>query len=60
MEWGSMDFSTARMKTPTGWIVKVTNKFPLLNPTTLEVYEHYGFVTESITFVPDPNHEWII
>jgi len=56
LEWEYMDDRDSsciirRSKTPTGWLVHFTRQVG-----------HYADdvkITDSITFVPDPNHEWL-
>lgn len=42
--WQSIDSNTSRLRTPAGWIVKVTTD--------------YVNVAPSLVFVPDPKHKW--
>ena len=50
-EWEELDNYTERLKVIGGWIIKSENS----------LYENGKWaLSESMVFVPDPNHEWEI
>lgn len=58
MDWEALDHNTVRTKVPGGWLYKVTNVFPLIDPRSGELLDRYGYVTESIAFVPEVKNRW--
>jgi len=58
MNWEPLehDNSLSRLKVPGGWLVKTSNPIPLV--MIGGDVRHYGYVVESITFMPDPHREW--
>ena len=55
LQWEPLDqnYTSFRARVPGGWIYKVSNVLPLIDPRTGEILSSYGFVTESICFVPE-------
>jgi len=50
----------SRAKVPNGWLVKEAHDVHITIPDT-NILDNHGYEwTSSITFVPDPKHEWII
>lgn len=50
-EINGLKYCTSRIKTPMGWIVKNSK---------IVGFENLIYPLETMTFVPDPNHEWTI
>lgn len=66
LNWEEIPQSTAgslqRCEVPMGWLVKEVHEVYLtLNQLDIPTLDCGGFTwTSSITFVPDPHHEWEI
>jgi hypothetical protein len=62
-EWEQITESTARMNVINGWLVYNrtvvgTNRELIYNRTVIGTNREIKLLSESMVFVPDPNHEW--
>lgn len=59
LKWEYLEDNLYRMKIPGGWLVKYSSD--VLSRMWENSAPQQGYEwRDSITFVPDPNHEWVI
>lgn len=53
--WVVVEHNMVRARIAGGWLYKVSNPIPMLDPKTGDVVTYPQYCSESITFIPDPS-----